>query len=251
MFKRLFALGLIVALAVAFFPLVATISERSDLPALATAYLSSGPGDLGAANLVTSVVVTYRGLDTLGEVTVLFAAAAGVSLAFSRMRREGDNSDEERGPSGAPVAHDSPRLPGDRPPSELVETGAGLLLPLIFLFGIFIFVNGHLTPGGGFQGGVVIAGGVLLTFLAGTLKELSHGALSALETVAGAGYVAVGLLGVWLAAGFLDPRWLPAGEIGTLFSAGAIPVIYSLVGIKVGAELSGLIDAMRRRSVAP
>jgi multicomponent Na+:H+ antiporter subunit B len=53
-------------------------------------------------------------------------------------------------------------------------------------------------------------------------------------------------LGVWLAAGFLDPRFLPQGELGSLFSAGAIPVIYTLVGIKVGSELAGVIDAMRR-----
>ena len=48
----------------------------------------------------------------------------------------------------------------------------------------------------------------------------------------------------------IDPRFLPAGELGSLVSAGAIPIIYSLVGIKVGAELSGVIDAMRQRSVA-
>ncbi len=233
MFKRLFSLVLVVALAAAFFPLFATIGDRGDVSPLAESYLADAPDALGSANLVTSVIVTYRGLDTLGEVTVLFAASAGVSLVFSRL---GSSSDGRR-----PVQNHAP--------SELVVTGAGLLLPLIFVFGVFIFVHGHLTPGGGFQGGVVIASGVLLALLAGTLTELSHGMLSVLEMLSGAGYVAVGLLGLWLAGGFLDPRFLPTGEIGSLFSGGAIPVIYSLVGIKVGAELSGVIDAMRRRRV--
>jgi len=231
MFKRLFSLILVIVLVAAFFPLFATISDRPDVTPLASAYLSDAPEALGSANVVTAVIVTYRGLDTLGEVTVLFAASAGVALVFSRL---GANSEGRR-------------RTRNHPPSELVVTGAGLLLPLIVVFGVFIFVHGHLTPGGGFQGGVVIASGVLLALLAGTLTELSHGLLAFLEILSGAGYVAVGLLGLWLAGGFLDPRFLPTGEVGSLFSGGAIPVIYSLIGIKVGAELSGVIDAMRRR----
>lgn len=237
MFKRLFALALVVALAVAFVPLAMQVSDIDQLPPLAQAYLDDGPADLGAANLVTSVIVTYRGLDTLGEVTVLFAASAGVGLVFSLMKRDESTNEAGAGAVG----------PANHPPSELVVTGAGLLLPLILAFGIFIFVHGHLTPGGGFQGGVIIASGILFAFLAGTLDVLSHALISVVETIAGAGYVAVGLLGLWLAGGFLDPRFLPTGEIGALFSAGAIPIIYSLIGIKVGAELSGVIDAMRRR----
>ena len=66
------------------------------------------------------------------------------------------------------------------------------------------------------------------------------------EALSGAAYIAVGILGIWLAAGFLDPRFLSTGEFGQLFSAGAIPVIYSLIGLKVGSEITGIIDAMRR-----
>jgi multicomponent Na+:H+ antiporter subunit B len=255
MIKRAFSLALVVLLAAAFFPMLAGIQDLHEVGPLAQRYLSEGPEALGAANLVTAVVVTYRGLDTLGEVTVLFAAAAGVALVFSQLGRHAGAGDPRRLPSDTGVFDAEASAPAAvhkhrQAPSELIETGAGLLLPLILLFGVFIFLHGHLTPGGGFQGGVIIASGVLLTFLAGTLEELSHRILGLLEMLAGVGYVAVGLLGLWLAAGFLDPRFLPAGDIGGLFSAGAIPIIYSLVGIKVGAELSGVIDAMRQRSVA-
>lgn len=231
MIKRFFAVALIVVVAFFVFPLFAEIGERTGVGPVATAYLEGGARTVGAANVVTAVVVTYRGLDTLGEVTVLFAASAGVALVFGTLARRTNTARR-------------------RPPSELLETGASLLLPVIVMFGVFVFVHGHVTPGGGFQGGVVVASGVLLAFLGGTLSHTPHRLLGVLETVAGAGYVAIGLLGIWLAAGFLDPRFLPRGEIGSLFSAGAIPVIYTLVGVKVGAELSGVIDAMRHRGDA-
>ncbi|MGL1893192.1 MAG: hypothetical protein OCD02_16275 [Spirochaetaceae bacterium] len=229
MIKRVFTIVLLIIFASLFFPLANVIYERNDVGDLAKEYLVNGAADLGAPNLVTAVVVTYRGLDTLGEVTVLFAAAAGVALVFSQFH--GKKREEE----------------GDSP-SEILETGAMVLLPLIFVFGIYIFVFGHISPGGGFQGGVIIASGVILALFGGTLKGLNHSLISFLEGLAGVSYVAVGLLGLWLAGGFLDPRFLPMGEFGSLFSAGAIPVIYSLVGIKVGSEMSGLIDGMRSYS---
>jgi multicomponent Na+:H+ antiporter subunit B len=232
MIKRLLILVTIILLALAFFPLMSGMQERAGVGYLAESYLQSGAADLNAPNLVTAVIVTYRGLDTLGEVTVLFTAAAGIALVFGRRSRsEEPKGEEER---------------QERKPSELLTTGAGFLLPLITLFGIYIFVHGHLTPGGGFQGGVIIASGAFFALVAGLKEKLSHAALEWLEMLAGAGYVAVGLLGIWLAAGFLDPRFLPAGEFGSLFSAAAIPLIYSLIGIKVGAELSGVIDTMKR-----
>jgi multicomponent Na+:H+ antiporter subunit B len=250
MAKRFFSLLLVIAVAVAFFPLLGAIGERHEVSPLAEAYLTEGPAELGAANLVTAVIVTYRGLDTLGEVTVLFAASTGVSLVFAslghrsrRARRADDEAHDTGAGAGEIPVGSHPR----QKPSELVETGSGILIPLMVVFGVFIFTHGHLTPGGGFQGGVVVAAAVLLSFLAGTARELAHGIFSLLEMVSGAGYVAVGLLGLWLAAGFLDPRFLPTGSVGALFSAGAIPVIYALVGVKVGAELAGVVDAMRQQ----
>lgn len=231
MLKRIFVVLIMVVLGWAFFPLMSGLEDRAALGELANEYVTDGPDDLGAANLVTSVVVSYRGLDTLGEVTVLFAAAAGVGLVFQFKRNKKKEADTNK-----EKVH---------PPSEILKSASGLLFPMIFIFGIYIFVHGHLTPGGGFQGGVVIASAILLAFMSGAMSELNHGLAHFLEMFAGVAYVSIGLLGIWLAAGFLDPRFLPSGQFGSLFSAGAIPVIYSLVGIKVGAELSGVIDVMR------
>ncbi len=199
-----------------------------ELSPLASRYVDKGPDELGAANLVTSVVVTYRGLDTLGEVTVLFLSAAAVGLLL--------------GLAGKPTATEDRAKPPKTAASELVQTTVEYLLPIIFMFGAYIFLNGHLTPGGGFQGGAVIASGILLLFLALPYAKLRHTLLGLLESLSGFGYVLVGVLGLVLAGGFLDNRFLPLGHYGDLFSAGAIPVIYIFIGLKVGTELSAVLE---------
>lgn len=234
MMKRLIIVIALIAIALGFFPLASRLSTDSALTSTAEHYVEQGAEELGAANLVTSVVVSYRGLDTLGEILVLFTATTGVTtlLASAAPRSSRENEGELEN--------------GRRQGSELLATGAAFLFPILILFGIYIFINGHLTPGGGFQGGVVLASAFLLLLFSDCRIQLNHILLKRAEAFSGAAYVAVGLLGLWLASGFLDPRFLPAGEFGQLFSAGAIPLIYILVGIKVGSELTGIIDAMRR-----
>ncbi|OHD29029.1 MAG: hypothetical protein A2Y31_00340 [Spirochaetes bacterium GWC2_52_13] len=236
--KRLIIILALAAIALGFFPLAMRISGDSGLTALATHYVEAGADELGAANLVTSVVVSYRGLDTLGEVMVLFTATTGVTALLVAGKSKSHKKEKDSEPDGD----------GRREGSELLATGAAFLFPILILFGIYIFLNGHLTPGGGFQGGVVLASAFLLLLFSDCRLELNHALLKGAEAISGAAYVAVGLLGLWLAGGFLDPRFLPAGEFGQLFSAGAIPIIYILIGIKVGSELTGIVDAMRRCS---
>jgi len=203
-----------------------TMPVSDHLTDVAEYYLQKGPEELGAANLVTAVVVTYRGLDTLGEVAVLFFATTGVGLLLGGLGKREDSI---------------------RPASEILSSGATLLYPLLLLFGAYIFIHGHLTPGGGFQGGVVIATGFLLLLLSQRLKKVNHIVMNLLESLSGAAYVGIGAAGLFLAGGFLDNRFLPLGEFGSLFSAGAIPVIYLLVGLKVGTELSAILENMKGR----
>lgn len=228
MIRRLLSFIALMLAAILLSPFVFSAPANEEMPGVAQAYLNQAPSDLNGANLVTSIIVTYRGLDTLGEVAVLFAATAAVGLLLRK--NEGDSA------AGSP----------SRSASEILETGGGLLFPLIVVFGAYIFLHGHLTPGGGFQGGVVIATGFLLLLLSGRARRFNHTVMALVESLSGFAYVAVAFAGVVLAGGFLDPRFLPAGEFGRLFSAGAIPVIYSLIGLKVGAELVGIIDNMRR-----
>jgi multicomponent Na+:H+ antiporter subunit B len=239
MIKRIFIALVLVMLAVMFLDLAANYRERSSLSPLGRYYADVGPAELGAANLVTSVVVTYRGLDTLGEVTVLFISAAGVGLMLRRERKKGNGNGEENGDA---------RMRVHRPASEIVETATELLLPMVILFGIYVFLNGHLSPGGGFQGGAIIASGTMFLLLALPESHISRLLISIMESLSGFSYVVVGVLGVILAGGFLDNRIMGLGTFGSLFSAGAIPIIYVFVGIKVGFELSAVLDRFREDS---
>ena len=93
MIKRLFIFMMLALMAMIFVHLAANYSENTSLSKLGQYYVEKGPQELGAPNLVTAVVVTYRGLDTLGEVTVLFISAAGVGLLLRRTRRKQGDED--------------------------------------------------------------------------------------------------------------------------------------------------------------
>ena len=223
MVKRLFTLLLLAGIGSIFVSLWLGYQPDAELNLTARYYADNAATALGTANIVTAIVVTYRGLATLGEVTVLFLASTIVGLVLALGRSASKNPQ--------PLT----------PVGELLTTGSRFLAPLIMLLGVYVFVNGHLTPGGGFQGGAIMASGVLLLLLADPLKHIGHGVIAIVESLAGVAFVIAGLLGLYLAGGFLDNRFLPTGELGALFSAGAIPLIYSLVGLKVGAELSGVL----------
>lgn len=184
--------------------------------------------ETASANAVTSVVTFFRGLDTLGEVTVLFLATTGISLMLSSSKRVDDKA----------IKQDS----------FILNTASKLLLSVIILFGVYIIVHGHLSPGGGFQGGVVIASAFLLLFLANPNMNLKHSILSFGESISGVSYVLVGIIGL-LKLNILFGNFLPhpISQIGDLVSGGIIPIIYIIVGIKVGSEMTVIIEYFIKR----
>jgi len=183
--------------------------------------LSLNADETATANAVTSVVTYFRGFDTLGEVTILFLSIFGIGLGLDGYKEKLNIFAFE---------------------NQLIKIAVDILFPLIILFGFYIIIHGHLSPGGGFQGGVVIASGFLLMFLAKNDDfSLNHKIISIAEALSGAGFILLGLLGLLLADSFLG-NFLPLGSIGSLFSGGVIPLIYIFVGIKVAAEITALIE---------
>lgn len=189
-------------------------------------YLNNTVEKLSVANVVTAIVVNYRGFDTLGEVTVLFLAAAGLGSILYRRKEEGE--------------HDVMVLKNS---SQLLRTGAKLIFPAILVLGAYVFIHGHLTPGGGFQGGAIIATGFLLMFLAYKDYHVSHNALMWFESLAGVLFVSVGIWGLISDGSFLQNA-LGTGVLNDLVSGGVIPIIYIAVGFKVAAELTGVLETL-------
>ncbi len=190
-------------------------------------YIDKGIDQTGAVNIVTSVVLNYRGFDTLGEVTVLFIAATGLGAILATVKKK----------------------PGREfvPSSLVLSTGCRSLFPFILLFAAYIFLHGHLTPGGGFQGGAIIASAFLLVYLGCRERRVKERSIKAIESSAGLIFVIIGFLGLAVSGYFLF-NFLPRGIPNTLLSAGIIPIIYIAIGFKVGSELTGIIDGLIEES---
>ncbi len=221
--KNSIAVGLVLVFGIFLFQILKLHSTQTTLNRTASYYNSQAPEEVGAANVVTAIVVTYRGLDTLGEVTVLFLTAMIVGYIL----RHGGKEKVKKNNT-----------------SEILITAANVLIPGSLVLGIYVFINGHLTPGGGFQGGAIIGTAITLMILADPLRTIPKAVLHLVESTSGFLYIVLGLLGLVFAGGFLDNRILPLGNLGDLLSAGAIPIIYSLIGLKVGTEISSLIASI-------
>jgi multicomponent Na+:H+ antiporter subunit B len=178
-------------------------------------------------DVVTAVNFDYRGFDTLGEEFILFAAVVGVAILLRAQRDE-----EEREPWEFAFGRSAPRT------SDAVRVVAILLVGPTVVTGLYIIAHGHLTPGGGFQGGVVLATALLLVYLAGEYSFLRKAAPGSLvevcEAVGGGGFALIGLTGLVGGVAYLE-NVLPLGQIGHLNSAGTVPLINLSVGLEVAA----------------
>ena len=225
--RRIVAILLLIIVAVGISLSLAKIPFGVPKTKVGRHYINEGVEETGAVNIVTSVVVSYRGFDTLGEVTVLFIAAIGLGAVLTASGRE--------------------KVRKIEPASLVLGTGCRILFPLILVFGTYVFIHGHLTPGGGFQGGAIIASGFLLIYLGCRERRISQKASKLTESLGGLVFVIIGLLGL-VSGGYFLLNFLPKGTANTLFSAGIIPIIYIAIGFKVGSELAGIIDNLIEES---
>ncbi len=123
--------------------------ERPANNEVAERYIEKGLEETGAVNIVAGMILDYRAFDTLGESHVLFTATITVLILLRLNKTEKDEaelSDRRFEPKNDAIL-------------QLVAT---FLVPVIIIFGIYIILNGHLGPGGGFSGGAVIGAGLVL-----------------------------------------------------------------------------------------
>jgi multicomponent Na+:H+ antiporter subunit B len=132
------------------------------------------------------------------------------------------------------------------PMSRITEVTCEKLLPFIFLFGMYIAMYGHLTPGGGFQGGVILGAGIILLFFSHGLEKtnylVNYTQSHKVEMWSGILILLIALSGVFLGFTFLT-NYLSIGKPGSLNSGGYIPLLNLLIGAKVGAGIIVMFHA--------
>jgi multicomponent Na+:H+ antiporter subunit B len=186
-----------------------------------------------ATDAVTAVTFDYRGFDTLGEEFILFASVMGVAVLLRHQTEE----EEEAGGEEQQEDESSARAAPD--PSAATRVMGLVLVGIIVTFGLYVVTHGQLTPGGGFQGGVILATAPLLVYLAGDPKKLLRIAPPWLvevgEACGAAGFVLLGLLGLVLGGLYLQ-NVVPLGPSDPkVTSAGTIP----LINLSTGLEVAG------------
>lgn len=172
------------------------------------------------SNLVVAVVFDYRGVDTLGEELILFVAVVGTALLLRGSREKVEE------------------FPLDPAPTAAVRGVVSAATPVVVMLALWTIVFGYVTPGGGFQGGVIAGAAALMTWLGGsyrTFRRVTPELLIHLsEGVAIIAFVATGLAALPSHLPYLT-NVVALGTAGTLTSGGTIAVLNGLTGLAVGA----------------
>lgn len=187
------------------------------------------------ANVVSSVNFDQRGLDTLVEETILL----GSVLAAAALLRPQPDEEQRRIPEVGRILP-STRLLGY------------VMLPLTIVIGIDLVVHGHLTPGGGFQGGVVIGTGIHLVYVSGSFRAVERlrplTPYRVAEALGAAGFACLAMATAIAGLGFLA-NVISKGSFAQLFSAGTVPVLNGLVGVEVAAGVVVLLASFLDQEV--
>ena len=183
-----------------------------------------------ATDTVNAVTYDFRGFDTLGEEFILFSAVTGVMMLLRPQKEEKEKKKQE-GSGGNPASfQDRAAL------SESVQVFTTALFGFSVLFGIYVATHGQLTPGGGFQGGVIIAAAPMLLYIAENTEAfhriISHPVVEFFDGFGASLYALIGFVGLIAGAPFLT-NVVPLGTTGDVFSSGTIALISASVGIEV------------------
>jgi multicomponent Na+:H+ antiporter subunit B len=235
--------GLALALGLAIVRLPPSGRGKSDV---ATSLVQRAVPEVHAMDAVSAVNFDYRSVDTLGEEYILFASVLGAATLLRRQRDEReDEADARERTMGARFSR----------ASDAVRIFGAAVVFLMVIVGAYFAANGQLSPGGGFQGGVILASAPLVVFFvsdARTLRRITPGHMVPVaEAVGISGFILIGFAGVAHSRPFLT-NVLPLGRTGDLLSAGTIFALSVSVALAVASGLLHLAlefmhDAIERR----
>ena len=205
-------------------------------------YIEQGMEETGAVNIVAGMILDYRAFDTLGESNVLFTAVCAVMLLLRV------SEDKRRS-----AAHQLELETDDRmyePKGDLIlRYIARLLVPCILMLGMYIILNGHLSPGGGFSGGAVMGAGLILMLNAYGFRRMERfftiRLFRAVTVCALSFYALSKAYSFFTGANHLHSIITP-GTPGMIFSAGLIPYLNISVGLVVCCTIYSFYTLFRK-----
>ena len=190
---------------------------------------------------VSAVNFDYRGFDTLGEEFILFVSVLGAIILLRQA--------EDKKEASLPDALTPGRNIG---PSDSIRLWILIMVAPKVLFGIYMVTHGQLTPGGGFQGGVVLASCALIIYVGENFevfkKILSHPLVEATEAAGAGVFVLIGMI-AWLWGQPFLTNTLPLGKANELTSAGTIPLISFTTGVEVTGGFVLLLHAFLQETL--
>ena len=228
---------------VTFLPEFGNPNNPANSNEVVTTYLEEGMEATGAVNIVTGVILDYRAFDTLGESHVLFIAACCVLILL--------RIDKDKSGKVAKAWKDAEE--NDRkyePKNDKILQGITLLLvPVIIIYGIYVILNGHLSPGGGFSGGAIIGAGLILYLNAfgfkKTEKFFTYKTFSAVSFGSLIFYACAKSYSFFTGANHLNSH-IPLGTPGDILSAGLILPLNIAVGLVVACTMYSFYALFRK-----
>lgn len=215
-------------------------AENPNVNTVSTRYIERGLKETGAVNMVTGMILDYRAFDTFGESCVLFIASCCV-LVLLRIDRDGIGTDERL--READDRHFEPKN------DTILQKCAMVLTPVIFVFGVYIILNGHLSPGGGFSGGAVIGSGLILYLNAfgfeKTERFFNTRIYRRITVSALSFYCLAKSYSFFTGANHLESG-IPLGTPGNIFSSGLILPLNICVGLVVACTMYSFYTLFRK-----
>ena len=206
-------------------------------------YIEQGMQETGAVNIVAGMILDYRAFDTLGESNVLFIAACSV-LILLRI-----SSEKHGGDAVAQLEAEADDRMYEPKNDLILQRIASFLVPLILLFGVYIIMNGHISPGGGFSGGAVMGAGLNLYLNAFGFRKTER--FFTFKTFKVVSLCALSFYAVSKAYSFFTganhlSSFITPGTPGRLFSAGLIPYLNIAVGLVVCCTMYAFYTLFRK-----
>lgn len=203
-------------------------------------YLSETPKLIDIPNVVTAILASFRGYDTLGEVIVVFTAGIGVlSVLGFRPKRPQRLSNEAMASNTRGVQHHS-----------ILRVVGKLIIPFLMLFALVVQFHGKYTPGGGFSAGALFAAAVMLYgILEGadrSSKVMPQRTMLILASMGATLYTGVGIVSMLLGGTFLDYNVLASNPLDGQY-LGILLVEFG-VGLTVTTVLIMIFNAIANRS---